>query len=354
MPDSSTAQSPPLPSLPEASAPRRRIRTYSLLTTLLAVLAAAAAAYALWRLDATRDRLDEINGIVRSLEADRTALQAQLDALAERESRSERELADRLDELEALPQQVADLNRTVEALHGRNEGPQRAWSRAQALFLMEIAQRSLVLERDVATAIAALESADARLASLHDPALAQVRQELATELQALRTTRVLDTAGLLARLSAAEDAAGRLPMAGSVAVERREDSAADLPEGIFARARAIVSRSLANLVRVRDVDERRFGIVTADEQLMRRQHLQMLLFAARNAVVRHDQAAYTSALTSARRWLSDAFDLDAPATQALLKEIELMEAIEIEPKLPSIGKSAASLQRLARPSAPES
>lgn len=346
MADSSPPELPSKSALPEGPAPHKRVHSYSRLTTALAVLALATAGYALWRLDATRERLDEVNDLARTVAADRNALEGELRTLAQRERQSERELRAGLDALHALPKQVQDLSTAVEDLHGRTEGPQRAWSRAEALFLMEIAQRSLVLDRDVATAIAALESADSRLTSVRDPALTSVRQQLALELQALRAVRVADRTGVMTRLAATEAQVAHLPVEGILAIERDRAPSDSLPDGFFARARAIAARALASLVRVREVDERGGSIVTMDEQLVRKQHLQLLLFSARSAVARHDKAAYRSALAAARQWLGEFFDTSAPAAQSLLKEIQLLEAVEIDPALPDISKSAESLQRL--------
>jgi uroporphyrin-3 C-methyltransferase len=344
MSDHSPLQLPAKPALPD-EAPRKRAHSYSRLTTAIAVLALATAAYSLWRLDATRERLEQVNDLARTLAADRNALEGELRALAERERRSERDLLERLGTLEPLPKQVADLSAAIDELHGRTEGPQRAWSRAEALFLMEIAQRSLVLDRDVATAITALETADSRLASLRDPSLTAVRQQIASDLQALRTARVPDRTGLMTRLSAAEAEVARLPIAGLLAVDDGSDSDTELPQGWFARARAILGRALASFLRVRDIDDRGGTVVTLNEQLVRRQHLQLLLLSARTAVARHDAEAYRSALAAARQWLAEFFDMESPSTQALLKDIQLLEAVDIDPRLPDISKSAQSLQR---------
>lgn len=346
MADISPAELPSKSAPPEGPAARARVHSYSRITTAIAVLGLATAAYALWRLDATRDRLDQVNDLANTVAAQRNALQGELQVLSQRENQSTRELIARLDTLSALPGQVRDLNAVVDDLHGRAEGPQRAWSRAEALFLMEIAQRSLVLDRDIGTAIAALESADSRLASVRDPALTNVRQQLATELQALRATRVADRTGLMTRLAAAEAETARLPVKGLTAGEREPEPIDALPSGWFARARAILARALASLVRVRNVDEHGGAVVTQDEQLVRKQHLQLLLFTARSAVPRSDQPAYRTALSGARRWLGEFFDVNAPSAQALLKEIQLLEAIEIDPKLPDISKSGEALQRL--------
>jgi uroporphyrin-3 C-methyltransferase len=321
------------------------------LTTAIAVLALATAGYALWRLDSTRDRLDQVSDLARKLETDRAALDAEVRAMDERARQASRDISARFDAVAPISKQVQDLTSSVEELHGRTEGPQRAWSRAEALFLMEIAQRSLVLDRDVTTAIAALESADSRLGSTRDPGLTAVRQQLAADLQALRAVRIPDRTGLLTRLSAAETEAARVPVKGLIAVER--DSARDenLPTGWFARAGAVLKNALGGLFRVRRVDERGGTIVTDDEQLVRRQHLQLLLFTARSAVARHDQATYRSSLASARQWLIEFFDPAAQSTQSLLREIQMLEAVEIDPRLPDISRSTEALQRLMpRPS----
>ena len=233
----------------------RRAHTYSRLTTAIAVLALATAAYGLLRLDAARDRLDAVNDAARTLEADRAVLRAEMKSLASRERQARRELDRRLDLVTDAPQRLQELTSSVEELRGRAQGPERAWSRAEALFLLELAQRRLTLERDVDTAVIALESADARLAALRDPSFVLVRQQIARDLQALRAVRQPDVAGILVRLAAAEDQAMQAAVKGILAVERTASDRTELPEGMFARAWAVAGRTLSSLVTVRRVDD---------------------------------------------------------------------------------------------------
>jgi uroporphyrin-3 C-methyltransferase len=324
----------------------RRAHTYSRLTTAVAVLALATAAYALWRLDAARDRLDAVNDLVRTLETDRAVLRGELKALASRERQARRDLDRRLDALRDSPQRLQELSSAVAELRGRAAGPERAWSRAEALFLLELAQRRLALERDVETAIVALESADARLASLRDPSFVLVRQQIARDLQALRAVRQPDVAGILARLTTAEERALHLPVKGIVVAERSALDRTALPENPFARAWALVQRTLAGLIVVRRVDDVAGRVVASEEALVRRQHLQLLLFTARSAASRHDNASYRNALASARRWLDEFFDLSDPSAQTLLKEVQALEPVDVDPPLPEIGDATRALRRL--------
>lgn len=330
------------PELPRAP----RAHTYSRLTTAIAVLALATSIYALLRIDSTRDRLDTVKDTARALDAERTVLRADLKSLANRQRTAARELDRRVDALEDMPKQVQELVLSMEELRGRAEGPERAWSRAEAMFLLEVAQRRLTLDRDVQTAIVALEAADARLASLRDQSVAPVRQQIARELQALRAVRQPDTIGILSRLASAEEEAVNLPIKGILATERRSLNRTELPEGMVSRAWAMARATLGNLIVVRQVDDRAGSIVTIEEAQVRRQHLQLLLFSARTAVARHDSSAYRVSLAGTRQWLAEFFDLSSPASQAFLKQIQDLEPIEIDPQLPDISASSHALQRL--------
>jgi uroporphyrin-3 C-methyltransferase len=329
----------------------RRAHTYSRLTTAMAALALATSIYALLRIDSTRDRLDRTNDAARALDAERAQLRADLKSLGNRPRAAARDLDRRVDVLEDVPKQVEELVLSVEQLRGRAEGPERAWSRAEAMFLLELGQRRLALDRDVQTAIVALESADTRLAALRDQSVAPVRQQIARELTALRAVRQPDTVGVLSRLASAEEEVAHLPIKGILATERSTTDRAELPEGMLARAWAMARNAFASLIVVRAVDNRAGSIVTADEAQVRRQHLQLLLFAARTAVARHDAIAYREALAGARRWLGDFFELSSPDAQALLQQIQQLEPVDIDPQLPDISGSSRALQRLlpARP-----
>ena len=333
-------------SVPGDSSKTRRAHTYSRLTTAIAVLALATAGYALVRLDSMRDKLDVANNTLAAANADKELLRVELKSQASRERQAHRELSRRLDALNDAPQQLQELASSVEELRGRAEGPERAWSRAEALFLLELAQRRLNLERDVETAIVALESADLRLASLRDPAFAAVRQEIAKELQALRAVQRPDRTGILSRLVSAEQRAGEAPVKGILVTERKAFDRSTLPDGMFARAGAILRQTFANLIVVRKVDDLSARVITTEEALLRRQHLQLLLFAARTAVARHDADAYRTALAAARRSLGESFDLSTPAAQSLLNEVQALEPVNIDPALPSVTGSINALRRM--------
>lgn len=338
------SETPPLPA-PSSEPAARRPHTYSRLTTAIAVLALATAAYALWRLDATRDRLEEVASVARAYETERQLLRSEINGIEERERQARAQVEARLAALADVPKQVQELANATEELRGRTQGPERAWSRAEAMYLLDLAQRRLALNSDVDTAVLALEAADARLAALRDASFANVRRQIARELQMLRALRLPDVTGITARLATLEERALKLPVKGIVAAEAGSGAQRDLPQSFLPRAWALVRNTFGNLIRVREVGDGS-GLVTKEEALLRRAHLQLLLFSARVAVARHDADAYRNALSSARVLLGEMFDLHDPAARSTLEELRTLEPIDIDPPLPDISGSGAALRRL--------
>jgi len=324
----------------------RRGHTYSRLTTAVAVLALATGIYTLLRLDSTRDRVDQVKDTARAIQSDNEQLRREVAAANTREQEALAELRRRTETLNSVPQQIEQLNAGVDELRGRTQGPERAWSRAEALFLLQLAQRRLEMDRDVQTAIVAIESADARLAALRSDTFAAVRRQIARDLQALRGVSEPDITGVLLRLSTLEGQAQQLPVKGIVAQERRANTEAQVPQGMFARAWGILRNAFSTLIVVRRVDAAQGTVLTQQEALLRREHLQLLLLSARTAASRHDAEDYRASLIAAQQWTNELFDTLAPGTRSVLSEIKSLAAIDVDPRLPNLD-SAEMLRQMS-------
>lgn len=333
--------------MPESHAPEPpTTRPRGRHAAVLAGLALVIAGYSLWRLDTTLDRLDRVGELASRISAGQDTLRTELAELAAEQARAERNLSGRLERLDALAGEFQSLERSVQELRNRTSGPQRAYVRSEVAFLLDAAQRSVAFDGDVRSAILALESADTLLATLLDPTVLPVRQQIARELNALRTVPRPDLATIQLRLASAEEQAATVPIKGLVALERPRLDAAELPPGWWARGWAMARQALATLITVRPVEDAASRVVQPQEQLLRRQHLQLLLFSARQSVVRRDGSSYRSSLGSARQWLGEFFDLQQPAAAALLQEVTQLEPINIAPIIPEIAGSARALREL--------
>jgi uroporphyrin-3 C-methyltransferase len=327
---------------------RRQGQGVSPMLVALAVLGLLLAVYAHWRFGQFDERIDRLRGQVTELRAVNDQLDARLQTLAADLESSRSTWRSEVRGLREVPGQLDALSRSVEELRARTETPQRAWVRAEALYLMELAERRLRLERDVETAIVALESADARLATLNDPAVREVRAKLALELAALRAVPVPDIADVLARIGRLEDEVPGLPVIGMPASQARRDKPQAEAPGVFERAWRRVRQALRDVVSLRRIEPATARLVTQEEESLRRQHLELLLFGARVAAMQPDGAAYAQSLRAADAWLQQYFDTARPEVEAASRELAALELTIIEPPLPAIGDAGRLLQGVIR------
>ena len=280
-------------------------------------------------------------------------LAQQVTALGTRLEAANEQFRSQVRGLHELPMQVGELGQTVAELRARTEAPQRAWVRAEALYLLELAARRLRLEHDVPTAIAAMESADARLATVADPGVAEVRAQLARELESLRSVTLPDLPDVIERLTALEAAIDEFRVLGvPVAQARRSGQGQREALGPFARAMNRLAQAWHDLFSYRRVEPGMSRLVTREEESLRRQHFELLLFGARIAAMQRDRAAYEQSLQSSVEWLDRFFDRRDPQVQAARGELAALSAIDVDPARPEIGTAAQQLQRVIRAASP--
>jgi len=324
-----------------------RISIRGLLAVLLAVIALLFAAFALWQQAVLRSGLAQ----VRAEQSTQTELSARLrDELVKLNEHSQSN-ARHIDELGNLAPRIAELRDSLEAMRERADFAERSWVKAEARHLIEIANRRLSLERDVPSALIALEIAGERLQSLRDPALNGVRRALAQEIQSLKATSLPDIAGISARLASAEELVARLALLGAIAAHYQPDEPVSASTPGFARAWYILRNSFFGMVRVRRVGADTVELVSFEEQGVRRHHLQLLLFSARLAALRGDEAEYRASLSGARSWLEKMFDSRDPGVTSLQQELRALEQLSIAAPLPDVSQSLKLLDKVAPRSA---
>jgi uroporphyrin-3 C-methyltransferase len=314
----------------------------------LVVLGLLLAVYAHWRFGQFDERIDRVRRQVAELRAAHDQLDARAQTLAADLESSRATWRAEVRGLREVPGQLDALGRSVEELRARTESPQRAWVRAEALYLLELAERRIKLERDVQTAIVAMESADARLATLNDPAVREVRAKLGLELAALRAVPVPDIADVLARIGRLEDEVPNLPVIGMPASQARRDKPEAEGPGAFERAWRRIRQAIRDLVSLRRIEPATARLVTQEEESLRRQHLELLLFGARVAAMQPDGAAYAQSLHAADIWLQQYFDTSSAEVEAAARELAALELTIIEPPLPAVGDAGRLLQGVIR------
>ena len=331
---------------------RRTGSGVSPMLVVFAVLGLLLAVYAHWRFGQFDERIDRVHGQVGELRAAQDRIGSELGTLTTRVEQSDALLRNEIKSLRELPTQVNELGQSMAELRARTDAPQRAWVRAEALYLLELGDRRLRLEHDVPTAIAAMESADARLATVTDPAVAEVRRQLESELVTLRATPVPDLPAVIARISALEARAATLPVLGVPVAAAHRGAAEVPPSGAIERAFRRIWQAIGDLVSLRRVDPANVRLVTGEEESLRRQHLELLLFSARIAAMQQDRTAFVQSLRSADAILAQFFEGSAREVAATRTEIAALSSIDVDPPHPEVGNAMQLLQRVMRGAAP--
>ena len=206
------------------------------------------------------------------------------------------------------------------------------------------------------TAIAALESADARLATVSDPAVTEVRAALARELAALRAVNVPDIGSVLAQLTAIEANVARVPGARCAGRERPPAGAAAVTE-IRRPLRACRTPAARGMGRPVLLSTHRSVALATRHARGRSAATAAVLDCScsprASPPCSRTAPAYADALRSAIGLLDDAFDprhesWSAPPVPNSLQ----LAAIDVDPAVPEVGTAAQLLQRVIRSSSP--
>ena len=174
----------------------------SLLALLLSAVALAAVGLGYWRDMAANDAASadtaaEISDLVASISATEQLLQSREQTVAalgaadaERDMairQLNRQLDERLRQVESVPGRLSTVESTLSSLQGISASARDTWLLAEAEYYMQIANAQLQLANNPELAMLALRHADERILALADPSLTNVRQALSAELHRYAT-----------------------------------------------------------------------------------------------------------------------------------------------------------------------
>jgi uroporphyrin-III C-methyltransferase len=320
---------------PAPAAPRAPARRGSGLLALVALAALLLAAFAAWRawsigreqaqFEGTRDALAaRIDDATRGLDQRKREFDSLRTRLADTDSvnKSLRE------ELLALGERSRHLEDAVANLSEQRAGSRDALALNEAEFLLQQGQERLALFHDAAATLSAYRLADSALAAAEDPALAGVRQTIAAERAALEAARPLDTGATLATL------------------ERLRGSLATLPLPRIGEGEPAASRWQRFLAQFVRVSHGGAGIAGTRDAVLARSLAAVDLLGAETALFARDGDAFHAALGRARGDVAAAFDVQAPATKAILADLDRLAAEPLAPALPELGSALRELRNL--------
>jgi uroporphyrin-3 C-methyltransferase len=253
------------------------------------------------------------------------------------------------DRLESIPGRFADVERRIDAIAGGSFGARNEWLVAEAVYYLGVANSELQLGGRWNNALAALRLADERLREVGDPGLAGVREQIAEEILALESVRLVDIEGLAHSLSRLAARIGELPLR-AAAVDggaQSEDGAQEEPG--LGRLWSSIENAFSDIVRVERRDDAALAVLTAQEQRLIARQLSVELQTARLALVSGEAGLFSASLEHAAALLREDFDSNDPAVEGGLRLVDSLLELDVAPPLPDISRSLAMLRARGEP-----
>jgi len=345
------------PATPARPSPGSRIGL--VLIFLVALAALLLSAYNLYLSGSLRDQADltgildrhaeQIREIGSRLDQNVTGtlerLASQLRDTAAGVAAAERKLSALESGLSRLTEQQRRNSASLQQLFEERKVDGDDWVLAEIEYLVLVAVHRLSLERDVSTALVALEAADNRLARMGEPALYEIRKQLAADMNALRAVPAVDITGkslyladLATRIETLPlqeiDPAGQDPGDRAVADEERPG---------WKRLLSAVWEEIKGLVIITRTGDPASVNLLPDERYFLYQNLRLQLETARQALIRRDTGNFHISIDMITGWLRDYFDSTDSRVADIVNTLEEMRRLDLDPELPDI---SASLDRL--------
>jgi uroporphyrin-3 C-methyltransferase len=251
--------------------------------------------------------------------------------------------------LQTISKQQADLANDIETLRAKNQHLRKDWLVNEAEYLLQLANYRLLFERDINTAVVALNTADARLRETGDPGVIAVRKEIADSVHALKEVPQADLAGLSLTMSAITKDIDSLPLntpdPQSKAHEQPQQMAETSKVKTWSALPAAIWHDLKNLIIIRDHTQPVEPLIAPDQRFFLTENLRLQIEQARLAMLSGHPEVYKERIDTAIKWIEMYFDKASAQTQATLATLKQLQNSDIAPPLPDISKPYQLLEQ---------
>jgi uroporphyrin-3 C-methyltransferase len=282
---------------------------------------------------------DELAQRVRESESD--SRDARLSARQAQEAA--REAQAKLAQIELKFAEFQNQQIGLEALYQELSRSRDEWVLAEIEQILTIASQQLQLTGNVKAALAALQTADARLARSGRPQFLPLRKIFARDIEHLKSAPGLDVPELAVKLDQLIAGVDSLPLVQeahpqATAAAKRE------PEGLWERLVAELLGELKQLVRIQNMEGADPALLSPPQAFFLRENLKLRLLNARLALLARDETAYRRDVKVAANWLERYFDTRTRAAAAMAATLKQLGSGAVVGSFPTIGESLAAVR----------
>jgi len=236
---------------------------------------------------------------------------------------------------------------------------------------LRLAQQQAQLTGSAEPMLAALKSADQRLARAAQPRLNPLQRAIARDVERIKATTVTDVPGLLLKLDELTRLVDELPLANAMPVASTRNPAAapaparaaSAPEPSGNPARVLLDRldvrawwanawqgvrdDARNLLRVSRIDQPDAALLAPEQSFFLRENLKLKLLNARLGLLSRQTASARADLASSSAMLGKYFDPSSRRTQAAGQLLQQVQTQMKSSELPRLDETMAALATAA-------
>ena len=319
------------------------------------IVALIALALAGWQWVETRLKISGTQQELARRLAESDAGAAETRALARQAEERTAALQERFGALEAKIAESQSQQATLEKLFQDLARSRDEWAIAEVEQNVTLAAQQLQLSGNVRAAVAALQTADSRLAAGGRPQLLALRKAINHDLEQLRTLPLADLPGMNLRLESVLIAVDSLPLAIDARPRAETQTPAATEDGagetnavlaIVHRFASDLWREFRSLVRIQRFDRDEAVLLAPGQSFFLRENLRLHLLNARLALLSRDQTSFRNELKRTQDWLERYFDGRDPAVQAAQGQMKQLASTEIDIQLPTLNESLSAIRNL--------
>ena len=241
--------------------------------------------------------------------------------------------------LKELASKQTVLSETLETIQNKKPKQESDWVIAEVEYLLTVAQQRLSLERDVPTALAAMEGADNRLRDLGNPNLNGVREQLIKEINALREVEDADISGMVLYLADVTSRIESLPLKDFEVPTLNDMKIPNKEEAIAGGWKDMGLSMWGDLVKLIEIKDQEIPDEILFDPKLRyflHQNLQLELTSAKLSTLRRDSSSMKASLTRIADILKRYFDVEAAPVKTILEQLGSMENTDLKPPMPEV------------------
>lgn len=345
----------------QGAGPRTAARRSAALWTLVAVLVVATAGGFWW----LQQRVDHLTGELARRQQSNDALVQESRVLTRNAQDTVKELQSKVGALENQVGETRDKQVALEQVYQDLMRNRDDWEIAEIQQLLTSAGQQLQLTGNVQVALAALQSADARLARTDKPQYNLLRRAIARDVARMKAVPDTDLTGAAIKLDEAINQVDALPLLSSermlerTEADARKSAAGNAGKGAGAPAAAngpgwftrlwdYLREELAQVIRIRKVDDAEALLLSGDQGWFLRENVKLRLLNARLALLSRNEPVFRNDLAAAQAMIGRYFDTKSRRVQGVLTLLRQAQAGAVTVQLPTMSESLGALHALKK------